>query len=82
MIRADDDSTAIFASDGSAIQRLYGRLLTEDGPFILTNEAGASIAPREVELLRWPPEFEARLKRSGYLPFRSPDTELWCNCAD
>jgi hypothetical protein len=82
MIRADDDSTAIFASDGSTIQRLYGRLLTEDGPFILTNEAGASIAPWEVELLRWPPEDEAALKRSGYLSVQTHDTELWCNCAD
>ncbi len=82
MIRADDDSTAIFASNGSTIQRLYGRLLAEDGPLILTDEAGVSIAPWEVELLRWPPEVEARLKRSGYLSFRTPDTELWCNCAD
>lgn len=82
MIRTDDDSTAIFASDGSTIQRLHWQVLTEDGPLILTNEAGVSIAPWEVELLRWPSEAEARLKRRGYLPFRTPDTELWCNCAD
>lgn len=82
MIRTDNDSTAIFASDGSTIQRLYWRLWAEDVPLILTNEAGAPIAPWEVELLRWPPEAETRLKRSGYLPLRALDTELWCNCAD
>jgi len=80
MMRSDDDSTAIFASDGSTIQRLWWS--AEDAPLILTNEAGVSIAPWEVELLRWPIEAEDRLRRSGYLPFRTPDRELWCNCAD
>jgi hypothetical protein len=82
MIRTDNDSTAIFASDGSTIQRLYWQWLAEDGPLILTNEAGAPIAPWEVELLRWPSEAEAWLKHSGYLPLRVLDMELWCNCAD
>jgi len=80
MMRPDDDATAIFASDGSTIQRLWWS--AEDAPVTLTNEAGVSIAPWEVELLRWPPEAEDQLKRSGYLPFRTPDRELWCNCAD
>ena len=80
MMRPDDDATVIFASDGSTIQRLWWS--AEDAPVALTNEAGVSIAPWEVELLRWPPEAEDWLKRSGYLPFRTPDRELWCNCAD
>lgn len=80
MMRSDDDSTAIFASDGSTIQRLWWP--AEDAPLILTNEAGVSIAPWEVELLRWPPEAEAALRRGGYLPIQPVDMELWCNCAD
>ncbi len=79
-MRSDDDSTAIFASDGSTIQRLW--LSAEDTPFILTNAAGVSIAPWEVELLRWPPDAEDRLKHRGYLPLRTLEMELWCNCAD
>jgi hypothetical protein len=81
MIRTDDDSIAIFASDGSMIQRLQSRTQA-DGSSILVDEAGVFVAHWEVELLRWPPEDEAALKRSGYLSVQTHDTELWCNCAD
>lgn len=80
MIRPDDDPGAIFASDGSTIQRLWWSM--QETPFRLTNAAGVSFAPWEVELLRWPPEAEDRLRRGGYLPLRPSETELWCNCAD
>jgi hypothetical protein len=81
MIQADVDSQAIFASDGSTIQRL--RLLClDDAPPILIDEAGVRIAPWEINLLRWPREAEADLRRGGYLPVRPSDMELWCNCAD
>lgn len=80
MLRPDDDPTAIFASDGSTIQRLWWS--AQETPLCLTNAAGQRFAPWEVELLRWPPEVEDQLQRSGYLPFRPPEAELWCNCAD
>lgn len=81
MMQTDDDSTAIFASDGSAIQRLH--LCNQvNGLPVLADETGAPVAPWQAELLRWPPEIEATLKRSGYLLLRTPDAELWCNCAD
>lgn len=78
MLRPDDDPSAIFASDGATIQRLWLR----DAPPGLINAAGVPVAPWEVELLRWPPEAEDPLQRNGYLPLRPPETELWCNCAD
>lgn len=81
MIRIDDRSPAIFASDGSTIQRLH--LHTQaDGSPILADDVGATVAPWEIELLRWPPEAEAALKRGGYLPVRPHSPALWCNCID
>ncbi|MCB1777425.1 MAG: hypothetical protein KDI50_08310 [Candidatus Competibacteraceae bacterium] len=81
MMQSDIDLLAIFASDGSTIQRL--RLLyLDDAPPVLIDEASARIAPWEINLLRWPPGAEADLHRGGYLPVRPSDTELWCNCAD
>lgn len=81
MLPANPDPTLIFASDGATIHGL--RLGTRaDGSPVLLDAAGVSLAPWEVELLRWPPEAEADLRRGGYLPGRPIVTEPWCNCAD
>ena len=81
MIRTDDDSAAIFASVGTTIQRLHLRIQADGSP-ILVDDTDSTVAPWEIELLRWPPEVEATLQRGGYLPARPHATELWCNCAD
>jgi hypothetical protein len=49
---------------------------------VLVDAAGTVFHPWEVEVRRWPPEAETDLRRGGYLPGRSTDMELWCNCAD
>ncbi|MCB1770177.1 MAG: hypothetical protein KDJ31_10855 [Candidatus Competibacteraceae bacterium] len=81
MIETDVDSLAVFASDGSIIQRLRLFYL-DDAPPTLIDDAGVRIAPWEINLLHWPREAEADLRRGGYLPVCPSDTELWCNCAD
>ncbi|HOW61612.1 MAG TPA: hypothetical protein P5326_01985 [Candidatus Contendobacter sp.] len=81
MLPANSDPTLIFASDGKTIHSLRLSVQADDSP-VLLDAAGASLAPWEVELLRWPPEAEAALRRGGYLPVQPVDMELWCNCAD
>lgn len=76
-------SANILARDGHAT-----RVLTLRGPVgasgvpVLVDVAGAVFEPWEVELLHWPPEVEAELRRGGYIGCGPPDLELWCNCAD
>jgi hypothetical protein len=52
------------------------------GAAVLVNAANARFSPCEVQLIDWPPEAEADLRRGGYFPIQQPDMELWCNCAD
>jgi hypothetical protein len=82
MIQTDAEfSSAIFASDGATIHCLVLHSLADGSPVLIDN-AGARIAPWEVELLRWPPSDEAALRLGGYLPVCRPEPEIWCNCAD
>lgn len=81
MIRpAIEDSAAILARDGAALQRLSLRL-TDPVP-VLVDAAGKAIAPWEMEVVHWPPEVEPALRRGGYLRLPQPELDLWCNCAD
>ena len=73
---------AIFARVGHAFHRLALRIPNGGDKPALADAAGVVVDPREVELLRWPPEAEAALRRGGYLPIQPVDMELWCNCAD
>lgn len=77
-----DSAATILASDGSARYRLRLRQPPTGGPPVLVDAAGTVFHPWEVEVRRWPPEAETDLRRGGYLPGRSTDMELWCNCAD
>ena len=81
MIRpAVEDSAAILAGDGVTLHRLHLRM-TGAAP-VLTDMTGKTIAPWEMEMLRWPPEVEPALRRGGYLRPPQPELDLWCNCAD
>lgn len=78
----DTDNGVIFARVGYAPCRLALRIPNGVGKPMLVDIAGAVVHPWEAELLRWPPEVEAQLRRGGYLPIQPVEMELWCNCAD
>lgn len=76
-----------FLSSNRIIARVNGlphRLMLHHsgGVAVLVDAANTRFNPWEVQLLDWPPEVEADLRRGGYLPVEPPDCELWCNCAD
>lgn len=77
-----DRSASILASAGATTQRLTLCLPPTGGGPVLVDAAGTVFDPWEVELLWWPPETEAVLRRGGYLSGRPPEQEPWCNCAD
>ena len=79
---AIEDSAAILARDGAALQRLTLRMADVGLKPVLVDAAGKTIAPWEMELVRWPPEVEPALRRAGYLRPPQPELDLWCNCAD
>lgn len=75
-------SDLILTSDGGTLQRLTLVSTVTGTGAVLVDAAGIPVNPWEVELRHWPPEAEPALRRGGYLCDRSPDLELWCNCAD
>ncbi|MBK7543429.1 MAG: hypothetical protein IPP10_16990 [Candidatus Competibacteraceae bacterium] len=76
-------SDGVVASDGRRTLSLNWRPSRANGTPVLASAAGTEVAPREVELPRWPASAEAALRRGGYLSDRYPDPlEPWCNCAD
>ncbi len=76
-------SAGILARDGGTTRVLTLRRPSgAGGAFVLVDAAGEAFGPWEVELLHWPPEAEAELRRGGYIGGRPPDPEPWCNCAD
>ena len=75
-------SDSILVNDGGTLQRLILAPTVAGSGAVLVDAAGIPVNPWEVELWRWPPEAEPALRRGGYLRDRSPDQELWCNCAD
>ena len=79
---AVENSAAILARDGAVLQRLTLRASAPNLAPVLVDAAGKVIAPWEMEVVRWPPEVEAALRRGGYLRPPQPELDLWCNCAD
>jgi hypothetical protein len=77
---AVENSAAILACDSAVLQRLTLRL-TAPAP-VLVDAVGKTVAPWEMEVVRWPPEVEPALRRGGYLRPPQPELDLWCNCAD
>lgn len=85
MILSDTEQSEgiIFASDGTTLCRLRLHRPSIDARPVLVDAAGTLVQPWEVELLRWPSQAEAELRRGGYLTERHWSlAEPWCNCAD
>lgn len=83
MILPDIDASAsILAQVDAGPRQLRLRQVAAERAPVLVDEVGTVFQPWEVELLRWPPEVETALQRSGYLPVQPLDMALWCNCAD
>lgn len=76
-------SADILARDGGTTRVLtLQRPKGGRGAPVLVDTTGEVFGPWELELLHWPPEAEAELRRGGYIGGRPPDLEPWCNCAD